>query len=90
MKYRHKVKYVKKLYNLQYKLINICKDAELSIEEVSKILKIQYVRYFRVKLLVRKGSLWVGAHWSPYNQRLCINLLPCITIKIDFLYKEVR
>lgn len=31
-------------------------------------------------LLFRWGSLWIGAHWSPYNRRLCVNLLPCITL----------
>ncbi len=30
-------------------------------------------------LIARLGSLWVGAHWSPYNKRLCINLIPCVT-----------
>ena len=31
-------------------------------------------------LIFRWGSCWIGAHWSPYNKRLCINLLPCVTI----------
>lgn len=31
-------------------------------------------------LLFNKGSLWVGAHWSAYNQRLCVNLVPCLTL----------
>ena len=34
----------------------------------------------KIGLLIRKGSLWIGAHWSPYNRRWCINLLPCLTI----------
>lgn len=33
-------------------------------------------------LLFRWGSLWIGAHWSPYNRRLCINLVPCVTFWI--------
>lgn len=33
-------------------------------------------------LLVRKGSFWVGVHYSPYNRRYCINLIPCVTIWI--------
>lgn len=28
----------------------------------------------------RPASFWVGVHWSTYNQRLCINLLPCVTV----------
>lgn len=33
-------------------------------------------------ILVRKYSAWIGVHYSPYNKRWCINLLPCITIWI--------
>jgi len=32
--------------------------------------------------LFRLGSLWIGAHWSPANKRLCINLIPCVTLWI--------
>ncbi len=35
-------------------------------------------------VLVRKESLWIGAHYSPTERRWCINLLPCITIFIVF------
>ena len=31
-------------------------------------------------MVFKAGSLWLGAHWSAYNKRLCINILPCITI----------
>lgn len=31
-------------------------------------------------IVFRPGSLWVGAHWSKYNRRLCLNLLPMVTI----------
>ncbi|WP_445368845.1 hypothetical protein ACH5Y9_05505 [Methylomonas sp. BW4-1] len=30
--------------------------------------------------LFRLSSLWIGVHWSPYNKRLCINPLPCLTL----------
>lgn len=30
-------------------------------------------------LLFRLGSFWIGAHWSPYNRRWCINPVPCVT-----------
>ena len=33
-------------------------------------------------MVFRWGSVWVGAHWSPLNRRLCINLLPFITLWI--------
>lgn len=26
------------------------------------------------------GGLWVGAHWSRHNRRLCVNLVPCLTV----------
>jgi hypothetical protein len=28
----------------------------------------------------RLGSLWIGAHWSAQNRRLCVNFLPCCTL----------
>lgn len=31
-------------------------------------------------ILFRLGSFWIGAHWSPFNKRLCINLVPCVTL----------
>lgn len=31
-------------------------------------------------ILVRKGSMWIGAHWSPTNKRLCVNFIPFVTI----------
>ena len=34
--------------------------------------------------LFRWGSFWVGLHWSPWNKRLCINPLPCVTIWVVF------
>jgi len=30
--------------------------------------------------MFRLGSLWVGAHWSSINKRLCVNFLPCVTL----------
>lgn len=36
----------------------------------------------KVGVLFRLGSLWVGAHWSRANRRLCINLIPCVTLWI--------
>jgi hypothetical protein len=36
----------------------------------------------KADIIFRKGSLWVGAHWSPKNRRWCVNLLPCVTIRI--------
>lgn len=34
----------------------------------------------RAGVLFRWGSVWVGAHWSRYNRRWCINPLPFVTI----------
>lgn len=31
-------------------------------------------------LLFNPGAWWIGAHYSPHNKRLCVNLLPCLTI----------
>ncbi len=29
--------------------------------------------------LFNKSAFWLGVHYSPYNRRYCINLVPCIT-----------
>lgn len=34
----------------------------------------------RVGVITRLGSFWIGFHWSPHNKRLCINLIPCVTL----------
>lgn len=31
-------------------------------------------------ILFNKGAIWIGGHYSPFNRRWCINLVPCITI----------
>lgn len=33
-----------------------------------------------VGLLFNPSAWWVGAHWSSHNKRLCINLIPCLTV----------
>ncbi|MDT4329793.1 hypothetical protein RPD76_07715 [Methylomonas sp. MV1] len=38
------------------------------------------IQTWRYGWLFRPGSLWIGAHWSPANKRLCINLIPCVTV----------
>lgn len=36
----------------------------------------------RAGVLFRMASCWIGAHWSDYNRRLCLNLLPFVTVWI--------
>lgn len=36
----------------------------------------------KMGFLLQKGGLWIGAHYSTYNRRWCINILPCVTIWI--------
>ncbi|QJD54790.1 putative DNA ligase [Pseudomonas phage MR6] len=31
-------------------------------------------------LLVNWRALWIGAHYSPAHKRLCVNLLPGVTL----------
>lgn len=31
-------------------------------------------------VLINWRALWIGAHWSAANRRLCVNLVPCVTI----------
>jgi hypothetical protein len=33
-------------------------------------------------ILFRWSSWWIGAHYSDYNKRLCVNLIPMFTIWI--------
>lgn len=33
-------------------------------------------------ILFRWGSAWIGVHWSPFNRRACINIIPFVTIWI--------
>lgn len=37
---------------------------------------------WRVGVLFNPRSWWVGAHYSPYNGRWCINVVPCVTLWI--------
>ena len=37
-------------------------------------------RCHQVGLLVNWQALWVGAHYSTYAKRWCVNLLPCVTV----------
>lgn len=34
----------------------------------------------KVTIIFRFGSAWIGAHYSSYNKRWCINLVPFLTI----------
>ena len=31
-------------------------------------------------LIFQVGAWWLGVHYSDYNKRYCINLIPCFTI----------
>lgn len=35
---------------------------------------------WRVGFKFQLGGLWFGAHYSSYNKRICINLIPCLTV----------
>lgn len=38
----------------------------------------------RLGVLFNPYAFWIGAHYSIYNKRLCINILPLLTIWIVF------
>jgi len=38
----------------------------------------------RLHLIVRLRSFWIDAHYSCYNNRLCVNVLPGITVALTF------
>lgn len=33
-----------------------------------------------IGITFKPGSWWIGAHWGKFNRRLCLNLLPMVTI----------
>lgn len=33
-----------------------------------------------VGLLINRHAWWIGAHYSTGNARLCVNLVPCVTV----------
>lgn len=35
---------------------------------------------YRLGLLFNLNSLWVGVHYSDYNRRYCINIIPTFTV----------
>lgn len=35
-------------------------------------------------ILFRWQSVWLGAHWSEYNKRLCVNAVPFITLWVTW------
>ena len=37
-------------------------------------------RAWSAGVLWNPNALWVGSHYSPYNKRHCINLVPCLTV----------
>lgn len=38
----------------------------------------------RFGFLPHLSAFWVGVHWSPYYRRLCINVVPCLTVFVVF------
>lgn len=36
----------------------------------------------RVGLRLSVGAMWIGWHYARYHRRLCINLVPCVTVWI--------
>ena len=30
------------------------------------------------------GGVWIGVHYSHFNRRACINIIPCFTVWIAF------
>lgn len=37
-------------------------------------------RSWSMGLLFNPHAWWLGLHYSPANKRLCINLVPCLTV----------
>lgn len=48
--------------------------------------EIYFTTLFLFGFAFRPESFWIGMHYSPYNKRLCINLVPFFTIWIASPY----
>lgn len=58
----------------------IIRSRTTACSEEKVTITVRRVNKFTVGVLVRADSFWVGAHWSPYNKRLCINFIPFVTV----------
>lgn len=38
----------------------------------------------KVGIILRLASFWIGVHYSQRSKRICLNLLPCVTIWLSF------
>lgn len=47
-----------------------------------KVLSLGTPKGVHVDLVLRLGSLWIGAHYSPKQRAWCVTLIPCITVRI--------
>jgi hypothetical protein len=47
-------------------------------------LAVQRSTGITVGSLVRLKSFWMGFHYSDEHKRLCINIVPCVTVWIVF------
>jgi hypothetical protein len=59
--------------------------AEILWPEVPEGYEIRFARppelpVWHAGVLFRWGSLWIGAHYAAKHKRLCVNLIPCVTI----------
>lgn len=34
----------------------------------------------KIGIIIRVHSFWIGLHYSEFNKRYCLNILPCCTI----------
>lgn len=52
--------------------------------DVKNAMALQASRTDRLRcgLLARWGSCWIGVHYSAFDRRYCINVLPCVTLWI--------
>lgn len=53
---------------------------ELEKELLASQRKLYNRIHKRYGFLFNRSAWWVGVHYSPFNKRYCINLLPCVTI----------
>lgn len=50
------------------------------ILETGRRLMAERAKKWKWGFLFNPHAFWIGAHYSPYNRRWCINLVPCVTL----------
>ncbi len=57
----------------------------MTLDELKKSVteKIRFCPKLSLGIIFRPSAWWIGAQWFPAMDRLCIQILPCISITVE-------